>query len=258
MLLPTERFSDRVENYVKYRPGYPPEVLRILAEETGWSPESTVVDVGSGTGLLAEVFLKAGNTVYGVEPNREMRMAGERLLAGYPAFHSVEGTAEATTLPPVVADLIAAGQAFHWFQPGPAREEFVRVLKPGGAVALIWNDRWSKDSPFQDDYEALLRRHGTDYTQVNHNRISQADIAAFFVPGKVVCRSCPNYQDFDGEGLRGRLLSCSYVPRETDPGFDPMMEELEGLFHRHQKQGRVRMEYDTKVYVGRLTEGHTR
>lgn len=111
----TQRFSTRVANYIKYRPLYPPAVLETLGQRCGLTDRSIIADVGSGTGILAEMFLRNGNTVYGVEPNREMREAGERLLVDYPNFHSIDGTAEATALEDGNVDFVTAGQAFHWF-----------------------------------------------------------------------------------------------------------------------------------------------
>src|SRR6266446_9260655 len=113
MSAPTERFSNRVENYIRYRPGYPKEIIELLKAECGLFPQSVVADAGSGTGLLAKLFLENGNLVFGIEPNREMRAAGERLLQAYPRFTSIAGTAEATTLPGQSVDFVTAGQAFH-------------------------------------------------------------------------------------------------------------------------------------------------
>ena len=249
---PTARFSDRVEDYIRTRPGYPAGVLAVLRAEVGLMPDSVVADVGSGTGLSAEMFLRHGNTVYGVEPNVEMRAAGERLLAGHPHFRSVAGTAEATTLPDASVDLIVAGQAFHWFDPPRARAEFVRILRPGGSVALMWNTRRTDSSPFLRGYEAMLQRFGTDYREVVHTNVDAAKLAAFF-GGPFKAFKVDNEQLFDREGLRGRTRSSSFTPPPGHPNFEPMMAELDRLFDAFNEVGRVRFEYDTEVYVGRLT-----
>ena len=177
---PTRRFSSRVDNYIKYRPGYPSAVIDTLASECGLTEQLIVADVGSGTGILSELFLKHGNPVFGVEPNREMREAGERRLKQYPNFTSVNGTAEATTLPDRSMDFITAGQAFHWFDRIQTRKEFTRILKGGGWVALIWNDRHIDTSPFLCAYEELLHRYGTDCEALTHRNVDAAAIAAFF------------------------------------------------------------------------------
>jgi len=249
---PTARFGDRVADYVATRPGYPPAVLDILRAEAGLTPESVIADVGSGTGLSSEMFLKNGNTVYGVEPNAEMRAAGEQLLAKYPYFHSVTGTAEATTLPDASIDLVVAGQAFHWFDPPRARAEFRRILRPHGLIALMWNTRRLDTSPFLRGYEALLQRFGTDYREVVHTNVDRAKLAAFFGPGGFKAFQLDNWQLFDREGLRGRLRSSSYTPPPGHPNYEPMMAELDRLFDVFNDRGHVRFEYDTELYVGRI------
>ena len=249
---PTKRFSNRVENYVKYRPGYPREVVDVLARECGLTPGSTVVDVGSGTGILTRLFLDNGNRVIAVEPNREMREAAERLLGGLPGFESVDGAAEATTLPDAVADLVAAGQAFHWFDQARTRDEFARILRPGGYVALVWNVRDVEANDFMRAYEALLREFGTDYEEVSHHGVALSEMDAFFGEGRYELRTLRNGQVLDYEGLRGRLLSSSYVPAPGQPGFEPMLAALGELFKRHAADGTVELVYATKVFLGRI------
>jgi SAM-dependent methyltransferase len=246
---PTARFGNRVADYVATRPGYPPAVLDLLRTEARLTLSSVIADIGSGTGLSAEMFLKLGHTVYGVEPNAEMRAAGERLLSNYPHFHSVAGSAEATTLPDASIDLIIAGQAFHWFDPPGARAEFRRILRPGGHVVLMWNTRRTDSSPFLRGYEAMLQRFGTDYREVVHTNIDRAKLAAFY-GGPFKSFKLDNEQLFDREGLRGRTRSSSFTPPPGHPDFEPMMAELDRLFDVHDDGGRVRFEYDTEVYVG--------
>src|SRR4026208_981769 len=138
---PTKRFSKRVENYIQYRPKYPPAVFDFLRNELNLAPSSIIADVGSGTGISSEMFLRNGNTVFGIEPNSEMREAGERNLSQFASFKSIYGTAEATTLEDHSVDFVIAGQAFHWFDRARSRAEFFRILKKNGWVVLIWNDR---------------------------------------------------------------------------------------------------------------------
>lgn len=255
---PTERFSDRVADYVRYRPRYPEAVLETLRAECGLTGDWVVADIGSGTGILTELFLKNGNRVFGVEPNAEMRRAGERQLAGYPEFRSVDARAEDTGLEDAAVDLVAAGQAFHWFDRSRARAEFGRILKPGGWTALVWNERKLGGTPFLEAYEALLRRFGTDYATVNQRQTDEAVRREFFGgegPRRAVF---DNRQDFDLEGLRGRLLSSSYTPGPEHPDRAPMLAELERLFRAHQSGGRVRVEYETTLTYGRLDLGELR
>ena len=136
---PTQRFTSRVDNYRKYRPGYPPEIIPYLVENAWLTPQSVIADIGAGTGLLTQLFLEHGNQVYAVEPNQAMRAAADELLVGYAHYHSVDASAENTSLPDYSVDMITAAQAFHWFDHEKTKLEFQRVLKPGGMVVLIWN-----------------------------------------------------------------------------------------------------------------------
>ncbi len=252
---PTRRFSNRVEDYVEYRPGYPPEVIGELRRECGLIPSSIVADIGSGTGFLSRLFLDSGNLVFGVEPNREMREAGELLLAEYPNFTSVPATAEETTLPASGVDFVVAGQAFHWFEPEKARREFERILKPGGLAVIVWNVRRAS-SPFLAAYDRLVEACGTDYEEVSQSRRGSADeIRAFFAPDEMNVATFENRQTFDLEGLRGRMLSSSYMPVEGVPGFTEMLGEMERIFHVYEKSGEVELLYETRMYYGRIS-GH--
>ncbi len=249
----TQRFSSRVENYIKYRPSYPSMVIEILSERCGLTPDARIADIGSGTGILAELWLKHGNPVFGVEPNREMRQAGERLLAAYPHFTSVNGTAEATTLPSQCVDFVSAGQAFHWFDVAKARQEFVRILKPGGWVILIWNTRQNQASPFMIAYNQLIHTFAIDMTVSQEQRIDQNVLATFYTPSPYQLITCPNQQHFDFSGMLGRLLSSSYMPHVDQAGYAPMLEQAKALFAQHQTNGQVVIEYETRIYYGQRT-----
>jgi SAM-dependent methyltransferase len=245
-----QRFSDRVGDYVKYRPHYPAALLSYLQTSISFDTSRIVADIGSGTGISTELFLRNGNRVYAVEPNEAMRTKAEELLSGYPGFVSIDGTAEATGLPEASIDLIVAGQAFHWFDPVKARQEFVRIARPGATAALVWNERLVLTN-FEKEYEDLILNAGGDYKTINHKNIAASQIGAFFHPETFVLRSFDNEQIFDLEGLKGRLLSSSYIPKEG-PGHDVMLRELEELFARHQSGGKVRVGYETKLYTGRM------
>jgi SAM-dependent methyltransferase len=195
--------------------------------------------------------LQNGNLVYGVEPNREMREAGERLLRHYPRFRSVDGTAERTTLVEGSIDFVTAGQAFHWFDPDKAKIEFKRILKPSGWVVLVWNKRRGASTPFGNDYENLLKTYGTDYTQVTHKRIDERALREFFDAG-FLYETFENSQSFDFEGLKGRLLSSSYSPEAGHPNYDRMLSELKKIFDKQELNGRVVFQYDTNLYYGHL------
>ena len=249
----TTRFSNRVADYVRYRPGYPEELVQTLKDEASLKPSSVVADIGSGTGISAELFLRLGCVVYGVEPNREMREAAEAQFREHPRFHSIHGTAEATSLEAAAVDLVAAGQAFHWFDVERTRTEFTRIQRPNGSVALFWNSRHLDTTPFLRGYETLLQDFATDYQQVDHKRIDASVLKCFFGGDHFQTRTFPNSQTFDFEGLRGRLLSSSYAPAPGHPRHAPMLLELERIFHEHESNGRVRFDYDTELFFGQLT-----
>lgn len=242
-----ERFSNRVANYIKYRPGYPPQVLELFKNEMGLTAAKVVADIGSGTGLSTKPFLENGNTVYGVEPNAAMREAAEEYLRDFPNFISHDGTAEKTNLDDASIDFVTAAQAFHWFDPDKTRDEFVRILKPAGYIVLIWNERQLDTTEFLRDYEKLLIKHANDYERVRHENIDQEKLGAFFQSGYERA-TFSNEQVFDFEGLRGRLLSSSYMPAEDDPSFPALEKDLRAIFTKHAEKDRIKVFYDTNIY----------
>jgi SAM-dependent methyltransferase len=251
-----QRFSNRVADYVRYRPSYPLALLALLSKECGLGPEHIIADIGSGTGLLSKLFLDYGTRVYGVEPNAEMRAGGEEFLRSYANFTSVNGSAEATTLANASVDFITVGQAFHWFDVSAAQREFQRILKPGGWTVVVWQDRRMEETPFAQEYEAILVSFGIDYKTVKDTYPETEKMRNFFDPGTFQARDLPNHQDFDWEGLVGRLRSSSYAPTEGHANYAPMINELRRVFDKYQRDGSVRMEYYARVYFGKLGENN--
>lgn len=248
---PTERFSYRVEHYIRYRPSYPTEVVELVRREMNLNENSIVADIGSGTGIFTKLLLEIGCTVYAVEPNERMRQAGEDFLREYPNFKSVDGTSENTNLPDESVDLITAAQAFHWFDCEKAKAEFRRIIKPGGYAALIWNERQLNSTDFLRGYEDLLLRYGTDYKQVRHDAVLIDKIRAFFFEDFHEA-AFPNIQRVDFDGLKGRLLSASYIPAAGHPRFEEMLSELKNIFDRYAESGAVEILYDTRVFYGKF------
>jgi hypothetical protein len=158
---------------------------------------------------------------------------------------SVDGTAEATGLPAGLAGLIVAGQAFHWFDPQQSKREFTRIAGPHSIVALVWNERLM-ETVFEKEYEQLIGRFAAEYKTANHRHIADSEIANFFSPAMVRFDRFDNEQHFDLAGLKGRLLSSSYVPKESNA----MMAALEVLFGKYAVDGKVRIGYETKLYTG--------
>jgi SAM-dependent methyltransferase len=252
MKQPTERFTDTVQDYIKYRPSYPIEVLKLLIDECGLTNKHIIADIGSGTGFLSKLFLDHGNTVYGVEPNASMRLAAEEYLAAYPHFHSINSTAEATSLLDESIDFITAGTAFHWFDAEKAKHEFKRVLKPSGWVVLVWNVRNIQQSSLLRDYETLLLTYCEDYPHSRAQEFEKAVGESFFSPYEMKTCSFVNRQQFNWEGFKGRLLSASYSLRPGDRQYEAMLHELRQIFDRHQQNDQIDFLYETKVYYGHL------
>jgi ubiquinone/menaquinone biosynthesis C-methylase UbiE len=248
---PKERFSIRVDDYVRYRPGYPAALFEMLDTLGCFGAGRVVVDVGSGTGILSRGLLDSGHgaRVVAVEPNAAMRAAAEEALAGRALFESVDASAEATGLPDASADLVIAAQAFHWFDPQRARAEFARVLRPSGLVALVWNQR--RDSPQNRDYLEMLERFAPDYALVRESeRSSEAKMRAFFAPVSPTLATFANEQRLDEAGFRGRLLSSSYAPPQGHPMHGPILARADEIFRQHATGGLVSIEYDTLMWYG--------
>jgi len=246
-----ERFSDRVENYVKYRPSYPKEVLEFFRDELNLTKNSVIADIGSGTGISAKIFLENGNRVFGVEPNAAMRHAAEEFLREFENFKSVDGTAENTNLLDDSIDFVIAAQAFHWFDKTETPREFERILRDGGYVALIWNERQLETNDFLRGYENLLKKYGTDYEKVRHDNLDKEIFEKSFAREFSV-EIFENAQTVDFDGLKGRLLSSSYTPPETDARFEPMIIELRRLFENHAESGKIQILYSTKIFYTRF------
>lgn len=251
---PKRVFSPRLENYIKYRPGYPREVLDTLRTECGLSPAWRVADIGSGTGLLARLFLDIGCTVFGVEPNQEMRLAGEQLLAGYSRFTSLTGSAELTGLISSSVDLVSAGMAFHWFDIPRARSEFLRILVPGGWVVLVWNRMLRGPDPFMQAYTDLVMEYSPGWTETQRRdeEGSSLDLPGFFnaVYHRVVF---PNHQHMDWNGLLGRTLSIAHAPQPSEPAYQDMLPRMKKIYECFQSTGQVTLLYETELYFGQLT-----
>lgn len=263
---PTKRFSDRVDTYVRYRPSYPPEILRAIREALDVAPPAVVADIGAGTGIFSALLVADGFDVIAVEPNDAMREAAleasregrapfappSPTLARSPRFSAVSGTAEATGLPDASVDLVTAAQAFHWFDPPRARAEILRITRPPRRVALVWNTRSLDATPFLRAYEALLLRVSDDYVKVRNHNLGDAIFASFFGHSRFERRVFPSAQSFDREGFLGRALSSSYVPGRDHPRHAETVRALERLFDEHQERGAVAFHYESEVYLGCL------
>lgn len=247
-----KRFSNRVENYVKYRPSYPEEAIKFIFEEIGITKNKLIADIGSGTGIFTKLLLEKGNKVYSVEPNKEMREAAEKVLSGFTNFVSVPGSAEETLLEANSIDVITSVQAFHWFNRVKARDEFKRILKPEHKVILIWNKRIADADEFSMEYENLLNLYANDYKEVKHDNIGNEELSEFFLSGVFNEQSFPNYQVFDYEGLLGRLFSSSYSPLPGEKNYDLLITSIKDIFDKYNMNGKIKFTYQTFLYWGNV------
>ena len=246
---PRERFTGRVDDYVRYRPGYPPALLNAVLEAFGPDARISAADIGSGTGIFTRMLIERGVRVYAVEPNRAMRTAAEAALTGCENFTSIDGSAERSGLHDASVDLVTAAQAFHWFDPEASRAEFARILRPHGRLALIWNQR-RVDQPFQQEYDALLRGHAPEYDRVNHMNLGIDVIGAMFRRGRMQSEEFDNVQRLDFRGLLGRLQSSSYCPPAGSSAFASLADGLRRLFEHHADDGHIEFSYDSRLYLG--------
>ena len=249
----TKRFSTRVPYYVRSRPGYPAALLDFFRSDLSLKPAHTIADIGSGTGILSKPFLQNGNTVYCVEPNAEMRAAGESQLSGFSNFRSINGTAETTALPDGSVDFVTAGQAFHWFDPLKSAAEFHRILKPGGWAALIWNERRTVSTGFNAAYDQFIDAFTGDRAtaRVRGGSVGTGPaVEQFFGSGGFNLQSFPNHQDLNWHGLLDRVYSSSYMPLPDDPRTVEMEQNLRKIYDAFQRRGLVSIEYETRVFYG--------
>ena len=247
---PKIRFSNRVDNYIKYRPSYPKEAVEFIISEFNITKESCIADIGSGTGIFTRLLSDYPGIIYAVEPNPEMRLAGESFLNGCSSFVSVDGSAESTELENNSVDLITVAQAFHWFDLEKAKREFIRILKYEGNVLLIWNRRKS-DTDFLIDYDSILKRYANDYNEVNHKNIDDTVLKDFFNNG-FHKKKFANTQKFDYQSLLGRLFSSSYSPVPGDENYPVITSKLEELLMKYNKAGFVDFNYETEMIWGQL------
>jgi len=229
------RFIGRAKDYALGRPDYPDAVVDTLEAE-GLQPAGLVVDVGAGTGISSRVFLRRGYRVIAIEPNAEMRAAA--IGSGVDCR---DGRGEATGLPSGSADLVICAQAFHWLHRDRAWAEFHRVARPGGLLALMWNIRVTRGTPFVEGLELLLHEHCAEDPAVSEG----AHLRQW--PGTQL-REFRHEQRLNWDALRGRVSSMSYMPRPGSPEHAPMIEALRHLFDETNSDGLVSMIYDCRLY----------
>lgn len=247
------RFVGRVEDYRRFRPRYPKRILELLKRDADLTSGSEIADIAAGTGLFTELFLEHGNTVTAVEPNDEMREACRRLLARYPRLGLVNGTAESTGLPTQSFDFLTVAQAFHWFDVDSCRREFMRVLRPGGWCVIVFNQRRVSGDAFHNGFEEITRRHNIDYSRVSERYPDESLLRQFFAPNKMHFHTLKNNQLLTREGLLGRTLSSSFMPKSDHPGFSALQTDLDKLFRASEIDGVVQLDYSCGISYGQLS-----
>lgn len=253
----TDRFTGRANQYVKYRPSYSTEVIQHIMTTAKLTNESVIADIGAGTGIFSQKLLESQVPTIAVEPNEEMRHALlielQLYLTKTKSLLTVKnGSAECTTLADQSVDHITCAQAYHWFDPALARAEFIRIMKPGGFVFLLWNQRDSHASSFVQDYEQLFLKYGKQYKEVGHKHVSQQLLKPFYGGQEPQLASFYNDQVLDYEGLIGRIQSSSFSLTEDDSRYASFMSEIQELYSKHQQDGYVKMVYRTDVYWGQM------
>lgn len=247
-----QSFSNRVKDYVKYRPTYPRDAINYLYDNVKFDEDSTVADIGAGTGIFSKLLVERGTKVIAVEPNQEMREASQQILGHETNFRAVGGSSEQTSLADNSVDFIVCAQSFHWFERTATKIEFKRILKERGKVILVWNTRQIKGTPFLEEIERLMLNYGIDYSKVSHTNISENELQSFFKENQMIKSVFKLQQLFDFEGLRGRVMSSSYTPLPGHPNYEPMMQELLKIFNRFEENGKVTYIYETELYWGEI------
>ncbi|MCF7484335.1 class I SAM-dependent methyltransferase [Vibrio sp. J1-1] len=246
---PVDRFSSRVTDYDKYRPSYPLDLINKLMEQSNLNQRSVIADIGSGTGIFTELLVNRGVKVIGIEPNDAMRHAAENKLSHKANFTSLNATAESTCLKEGSIDLITAAQSFHWFNKDKTIPEFKRILKPNGALALVWNQR-CVEQDFQIAYDEILGKYSKDYDSVNHKNLKVNEVPQFFESNRMETFTYTNEQLFDYEGLLGRIRSSSYCPLPCTTEYSRLVKDLEVVFHQFSSQDQVKFKYKSHLFIG--------
>ena len=247
----TEKFSGKAEGYEKYRPSYPKELLDYLYQDVGFQENSVIADIGAGTGIFSRLLLERGSRVYCVEPNDDMRRVARQKLQGFPSCTFVDATAEHTLLDDRSVDFFTAAQAFHWFDQTAFAAECRRILRAGGKVVLVWNNR-EKDSTIIKETYRICQEICPDSQGFSGGKETPEKYQSFFREGRYEERAFPNDQRMDLEGFLGRYLSASYAPSQEENRYFAFTKALTELFDSYQKGGAVTLPNQTHCYVGEV------
>ena len=248
-----EKFTGKADIYAKYRPTYPDSFIKYLYHDIGFNNNSVIADIGSGTGILTELLLKQGSTVYGIEPNEDMRKSAEITLSLYSNFHSVNATAEQTDRPDLSVNYITAAQAFHWFDRKRFKSECQRILCKNGLVVLVWNSR-DNTSDLVKENDLINRKFCPNFKGFSGGMRGESpeEYRDFFKNGLCEYKIFNHDLLFDEDGFIGRNMSASYAPRPTEYNYEPYVSALKQLFEKYNASGILCMPNLTRSYVGQV------
>lgn len=246
-----ERFTGRVEDYERYRLGYPLEMLRTLESKCMLRLRHFIADIGAGTGLLSQLFLEHGNAVIAIEPNPEMRAACERLASFWPGLTVKNATAEDTGLPDTCVDVIGVGRAMHWFDFEAAMREFRRILRPNGWIVLAANGR-SGLSKQEHELEHIFVEHAPDYKHVKERYQVHHQVTPQLRPESLVRKKIYGEQHVTLDHFLGQVQSYSWTPRLGDPRHEPMQKALREHFDHWHTGGVLHMKTACYITAGQL------
>lgn len=244
------RFDGKAEAYAASRPQYPGSLFEYVKERQIIMGESTVADIGSGTGIFSVQMASVVKKVFAVEPNDGMRAAACLNFKKHKNIISINATAENTMLSSHSVDCVTAAQAFHWFNLNAFKTECRRILKPAGHAVLVWNDR-KKDSEIMKRNAEINFKYCAGYQGYSSgmNAVAPEQLSKFF-EGKYDRITFENTILCDRNTFIGRSLSSSYAPKEGEAGFENYVLELAELFDELNYNGTVPYPYITYCYIG--------
>ena len=243
--IPAELFTGKAEDYARFRPSYPDQVLQFLKSRI---PEGNILDVGAGTGIFTGLLSRGYKNVTALEPNKNMR---EKFMQNFPGIPCLEAAGESTPLPENSVDLITIAQAFHWLDEEKFKKEAGRILKNNGKAAVIWNN--SIKDEFSAARDAISRKYcpsfrkghagkrtpeeGDDF--LRHTYFRQVEVVSFANPFTM-----------DLAAFQGNIRSRSYALTPDNREYPAYMKELETLFHKFACDGKVTEQLETQIFLG--------
>lgn len=245
-------YSGKADFYVTGRPTYPSELLSFIQSTFNINLDSTIADIGAGTGIFTRCLLDSGAYVYAVEPNSDMLKKATQVLKNFPKFIPVNALAQKTMLSTSSIDLLTVAQALHWFNTKETKKEFERILRPEGNYLFLWNERMKDCDSFHQNFEAILSNTIESYSMQAFKDMSPRKLVASFLGSEdFITQTLSNQQLLPLEGLLGRVFSSSYSPNILSKSGKILRENLEKLFEEFHSEGNICMKYETIIIYAR-------